>query len=386
MEKPKLIRIVTVPISLNKLLNGQWRFFKKYYAITAVSSDEKELKTFSEKFNTPIHFLPLTRKITPIQDLICIVRLYFYLKKEKPLIVHSQTPKAGLIGMIAAFFARVPIRMHDVVGLPLMEKTGAKYSLLYWVEKLVYACAHKIYPNSVGLKEYMLKTKLTSETKAKVLGYGSSNGIDVEFFSKKHFSTNSKTAFLNKWMLLPTDFVYLFIGRLVGDKGINELVEAFDGLSGNDKNIKLFLVGPYENGLDPLKEQTQEKIKNNPQIISTGYQEDVRLFLAHASCFVFPSYREGFPNVVLEAAAMEIPIIVTNINGSNEIIFNEINGLVVPKKDTIKLEKAMLRMYKDIEFRKKISVNARKGIAEKFEKKVFYNALLEEYKRLEEDV
>lgn len=386
MEKPKLIRIVTVPISLNKLLNGQWQFFKKHYAITAVSSDKKELKTFSEKFKTPIYFLPLTRRITPIQDLICIVRLFFYLKKEKPLIVHSQTPKAGLIGMIAAFLARVPIRMHDVVGLPLMEKTGAKYFLLYWVEKLVYTCAHKIYPNSIGLKEYMLKTRLTSENKAKVLGYGSSNGIDVEFFSKKHFSANSRTVFLKEWKLLPTDFVYLFIGRLVSEKGINELVETFDRLSANDKNIKLLLVGPYENELDPLKEQTQEKIKNNPQIISTGYQEDVRLFLAYASCFVFPSYREGFPNVVLEAAAMEIPTVVSDINGSNEIIFNEMNGLVVPKKDTIKLEQAMIRMYKDMKFRKKMSANARKGIAEKFEKKVFYNALLEEYKRLEKDV
>ena len=386
MEKPKLIRIVTVSMSLKKLLNGQWNFFKKYYNIRAVASGEEELKNFSKEFQTEAYALPLTRKITPLRDLICIVRLYFYLKREKPLIVHSQTPKAGLIGMIAAFLARVPIRMHDVVGLPLMEKTGAKYHLLYWVEKLVYACAHQVYPNSHGLKEYMIKTKMARHQKMTVLGYGSSNGIDVDFFSKKHFSSTSRIEFLEKWQLLPTDFVYLFVGRLVGDKGINELVNAFDKLSQTGINVKLLLVGPYENDLDPLQVHIEEIIKNNPQIITTGYQEDVRSFLAHASCFVFPSYREGFPNVVLEAAAMETPIIVTDINGSNEIIFNKVNGLVIPKKDTQKLKDAMYLMYSEKEFRKKMAVNARKGIAEKFEKKIFYKALLKEYKLLEKNV
>ena len=383
MNKPKLVRITTVPLSLEKLLNGQWSFFREYYSITAVSSEENQLKKFEQKFKTNTFYLPLTRKITPFQDLYCIFRLYCFLRKEKPLIVHSQTPKAGLIGMIAAFLARVPIRMHDVVGLPLMEKTGAKYYLLYWVDKLVYACAHQVYPNSYGLKEYMIKTKMAKHQKMTVLGNGSSNGIDVEYFSKKHFSVASKTAFLEKWQLLSNDFVFLFIGRLVGDKGINELVNAFDALSKKEKNIKLLLVGPYENQLDPLLQQTKDKIKANSKIIATGFQEDVRPFLAHTSCFVFPSYREGFPNVVLEAAAMEIPSIVSDINGSNEIIFDQINGLVIPKKNKLKLKKAMNYMLSDKEFRVKMSINARKGIAEKFEKKVFYGALLNEYKKRE---
>ena len=386
MDKPKLVRITTVPLSLEKLLNGQWRYFKNHYSITAVSSDSEKLEDFGSAFEIPVFHLPLTRKITPLQDLRCIIKLYHFLRKEKPLIVHSQTPKAGLIGMIAAFIARVPIRMHDVVGLPLMEKTGAKYHLLYWVEKLVYACAHKIYPNSFGLQDYMINTGLAVTRKMEVLGHGSSNGIDTTFFSKSHYSSSSKQAFIKKWKLKKTDFIYLFIGRLVGDKGINELVSAFNDLTQVDDNIKLLLVGPYENELDPLKTETKEKIANNPQIITTGYQDDVRLFLAHASCFVFPSYREGFPNVVLEAAAMEMPCIVSDINGSNEIIFNEVNGLVVPKKDTHGLKTAMHRMYSDKDFRAKMALNAKNGIAEKFDKKVFYKALLNEYKKLERNV
>ena len=386
MDKPKLIRIVTVPMSLNKLLNGQWEYFKDHYSITAVSSNKKELEKFGEHFNTPYHEIPLTRKITPFQDLYCIFKLYRFLRKEKPKIVHTQTPKAGLIGMIAAFLARVPIRMHDVVGLPLMEKRGLKFYILYYVEKLTYACAHVIYPNSSGLKDYMLNINLISNGKAKVIGHGSSNGIDVSHFSKKHYSAASKKTFQKKWNLHPTDFVFLFVGRLVGDKGINELIHAFDKLSKQKSDIKLMLVGTYEEALDPLKQDTLEKIKTNPQIIYAAYQEDVRAFYANAACFVFPSYREGFPNVVLEATAMELPCIVTDINGSNEIIFNDYNGLVIPKKDPDKLQEAMHKVYTDETFRKSIVANARKGVEEKFDKKIFYSALLEEYKKREENV
>ena len=131
------------------------------------------------------------------------------------------------------------------------------------------------------------------------------------------------------------------------------------------------LVGTYEEALDPLKQDTLEKIKTNPQIIYAAYQEDVRAFYANAACFVFPSYREGFPNVVLEATAMELPCIVTDINGSNEIIFNDYNGLVIPKKDPDKLQEAMHKVYTDETFRKSIVANARKGVEEKFDKKIF---------------
>ena len=152
----KLFRVVTVPVSLEKLLNGQWEFFKTYYNITAIASKDEELVAFGQANQTKTFGISLTRKITFFSDLKALWTLYFFFRKEKPLIVHTQTPKAGLIGMLAAFLARVPIRMHDVVGLPLMEKRGLKYYLLYFVEKVVYACAHRIYPNSFGLKKYMI--------------------------------------------------------------------------------------------------------------------------------------------------------------------------------------------------------------------------------------
>lgn len=382
----KLIRITTVPVSLEKLLNGQWEFFKKHYNITAVSADVQELKKFSEFSGITTFGVPLTRKITFFSDLKALWKLYFFFRKEKPLIVHTQTPKAGLIGMLAAFFAGVPIRLHDVVGLPLMGKTGFKYYLLFCVEKIVYACAHRIYPNSFGLKKYIIETKISSGKKMKVLANGSSNGVDVSHFSKKHFSVETNIELKGQLNINSTDFVYLFIGRLVGDKGINELITAFTLLGEKEDKIKLLLVGNYEEDLDPLQKETIQIIKKNLNIISVGYQEEVRPYLAIASCFVFPSYREGFPNVVLEATSMELPCIVSDINGSNEIITDQVNGIIIPKKNTESLKKAMFDVKNDINLRKLLIKNSRKGIAKKFGKEIIYESLLNEYKELEDDL
>jgi len=382
----KLIRITTVPVSLEKLLNGQWEFFKKHYNLTAVSADGQELKKFGKASQIVTFGIPLTRKINFFLDLKALWKLYLFLRKEQPLIVHTQTPKAGLVGMLAAFFAGVPIRLHDVVGLPLMEKTGLKYCLLFCIEKIVYACAHRIYPNSFGLKKYIIDTKISSSKKMKVLANGSSNGVDVSHFSKKHFSAETNIALKEQLNIDTTDFVYLFIGRLVGDKGINELISAFTVLSEKEDKIKLLLVGNYEDDLDPLQKETLLIIKKNPNIISVGYQEEVRPYLAIASCFVFPSYREGFPNVVLEAASMELPCIVSDINGSNEIITDQVNGIIIPKKNTESLTSAMFNIKNDNNLRQLFTTNSRKGIAEKFGKEILYKSLLLEYKELEDDL
>tara|TARA_B100000768_G_C11284201_1_gene380876 strand:+ start:7051 stop:8205 length:1155 start_codon:yes stop_codon:yes gene_type:complete len=382
----KLIRVTTVPISLEKLLNGQWDFFGKHYDITAVSSDKERLEKFGSDFKIKTFHVPLTRKITPFQDLKSIWILYKFFKKEEPKIVHSLTPKAGLIAMSAAFLAQVPIRLHDVVGLPLMEKTGFKYYLLFYVEKLVYALSHRIYPNSFGLKRYISNIKLASDKKMKVLANGSSNGLDISTFSKKLFSDKKMNSLKKKLNINTSDFVYLFVGRLVGDKGINELVKAFVMLTKNDLKVKLLLVGFYESDLDPLRSETIKKIEQIGQIITVGYKEDIRPYLAISSCFVFPSYREGFPNVILEAASMELPCIVTDINGSNEIIEDRFNGIIVPKKDTTALRDAMLEIKENEALMKLCIKNSRSSVSEKFGKESFYNSLLSEYKSLEFDL
>ena len=382
----KLVRITTVPISLEKLLENQARFFKTYYSVTLVSSQKEQLQRLAKEQGVNHFSLEMTRKITPLQDLRCLLQLIRFLRKDKPHIVHTHTPKAGIVGMLAAFIAGVPLRMHTVAGLPLMEAKGLKKSILYVVERLTYRCATHVYPNARGLMDFIQEKKLAGKTPLKCIGNGSSNGIDLTYFNPERVSKEQEMSFREKWNISKNDFVFLFIGRLVGDKGVNELVAAFEQLANKIPNAKLLLVGPQEPTLDPLKQVTIASIEKNPKIVSTAYQQDVRPFLKMAQVFVFPSYREGFPNVVLQAGAMGIPCIVSDINGCNEIIENEVNGLIVPPKSIQPLSEKMYSLYKDPEKRATFIDRTKERIATNFERTHYWKLLLEEYKRLEKNV
>ena len=382
----KLIRITTVPISLEKLLENQARFFKKYYSVTLVSAQKEQLEALAKEQGVAYFPLEMTRKITPLQDLRCLLQLVLFLRKEKPHIVHSHTPKAGIIGMLAAFIARVPVRMHTVAGLPLMEAKGIKKRILYAVERLTYRCATHVYPNSKGLMDFIQKKHLAEKTPLQIIGKGSSNGIDTGHFNVDSISDQELIKCQKKWTIAQDDFVFLFIGRLVGDKGINELVAAFEQLSSKLPKAKLLLVGPQETTLDPLAKSTMNAIDQNPRIISTGYQQAVRPFLKSAQVFVFPSYREGFPNVVLQAGAMGVPCIVSDINGCNEIIEDEINGFLVPPKQIQPLVEKMQFLYKDVVKRTIFIERTQTLIATNFERAQYWKLLLAEYQLREKDV
>jgi glycosyltransferase involved in cell wall biosynthesis len=386
MIKKKLFRITTVPISLEKLLENQLRFMKENYLVTAISADKERLLTFGKEEGISTFHLELTRKITPIKDVIAVLKLYTYLKKEKPQIVHTHTPKAGIVGMLASYLAKVPNRLHTVAGLPLLESKGVKRKVLNFVEKLTYACATKVYPNSFGLKSIIIEAQFCKVSKLKVLANGSSNGIDTSCFNPENFSKEQNKILRKELALAEEDVVFIFVGRLVGDKGINELVAAFDTLTKHFQNIKLLLVGAFESDLDPLNNQTLKMIDDNSAILSAGFQQDVRSYFAIADALVFPSYREGFPNVVLQAGAMGLPSIVSDINGCNEIIKDEENGLIISVKDSEAIYKAMKRVLEDLALKNKLQNNARNMITELYEQKIVWNALLKEYKSLEKNV
>ena len=379
----KLIRITTVPISLEKLLEDQLRFMKNHYEVIAVSSDEHGLKRVGALQRVPVFCVELTRQITPWKDLKALVKLYRFFKKEKPLIVHSHTPKAGTAGMIAAKLAGVSHRLHTVAGLPLLEEKGVKRKILNMVEKITYTCATHIYPNSYGLKNIIVKEGLCKAGKLKVIGAGSSNGINTSFFSCSHFSEEEKQNLKSNLNIEPGDFVFIFVGRLVTDKGINELVAAYEKLYQEKPKTKLLLVGHQETHLDPLLPGTVELINTHPGIIAVGYQPDIRPYLAIGQVLAFPSYREGFPNVVMQAGAMELPSIVTNINGCNEIIEDGKNGLIIPSKNTEELFKAMKLLSENEIFYRHLKAHAREMITSRFEQQYFWNELLQEYKYLE---
>lgn len=383
--KSKLIRITTVPISLKILLKGQLKFMNQYFEVIGVSSRGKELEDVQKNEDIRTIELNMSREITPLKDSISLIKMIFLLLKEKPEIVHTHTPKAGIVGMVAAWITRVPHRLHTVAGLPVMEAKGKKKKILLWVEKITYVCATKVYPNSLGLKTYILEHQLTTENKLKVIGYGSSNGIDTEYFDRTS-EVLEKAKTIKKEYLLENKLVFCFVGRVVKDKGIDELIIAFDKLSHEFDDVRLFIVGKEEETLDPISAQSHTILNDNPNILHVGFQNDIRAYLASSNVFVLPTYREGFPNVVLQASSMSLPCIVTNINGCNEIITHKENGLIIEPKDGEELYVAMKTFLKDDTLAKTLSLNARNDILQKYDRKQFFQFLLEEYNKVLENV
>ncbi|MCT4588192.1 MAG: glycosyltransferase family 4 protein [Carboxylicivirga sp.] len=382
MKKTKIIRITTVPLSLEGLLKGQLKYMNQFYDVIGVSSPGKDLQYVSDREGVKTYEVKMTRQISPIRDLFALWKLFKLFRHEKPDIVHSHTPKAGTLGMIASYLAQVPIRIHTVAGLPLMESRGFKRLILNVVEKLTYACASKVYPNSSGLSKFIVDEKFCDKDKLKIIGKGSSNGIDTSHFSLSQINSSTIKSLKDKYSFNGHHIVFCFVGRLVGDKGINELISAFLKVYNNNNSCRLLLVGTFEKELDRLDPETEKMIDEHEAIIWVGFQEDVRPFLAMSDIFTFPSYREGFPNVVMQAGAMELPSIVTNINGCNEIIEDNVNGLIIPVKDVPALYNAMYDLMVDEIKRKILISNSRTKIVENYERQYIWNELHKEYSEL----
>ena len=383
MSKQTLIRITTVPLSLEKLLSGQLHFMSSFYNVIAVSSDKERLERYGESEKVAVFPLEMTRKITPLRDVFAVLKLYFFLKKTKPFIVHTHTPKAGIVGMLASKLAGIPHRLHTVAGMPLLEQAGFKRMVLNFVEKLTYSCATKVYPNSFKLRDIIIKNEYCPPTKLKVLANGSSNGIDTSYFDSTHFSEDQKSSLKQELGIKSSDFVFIFVGRIVSDKGINELISAFSEIQEYKTDLKLLLVGPYEQELDPLKEETLNQINTNKSIFSVGYQDEVRPYFAISDCLVFPSYREGFPNVVMQAGAMGLPCIVSDINGCNEIIEDAKNGYIIPVRDKEAVKETLIRILDNKEEYSKMQQNAREMIVSRFDQKTMWESILQEYRNFE---
>lgn len=375
--KKKLIIIVTVPVVLQTWLKGQAKFLSQYYEVEIITSNSNNIDNIQKYENVNINIVDFNRKINIFKDLKVLLQLLIYFFKVKPSIIYTLTPKAGLLGMIAGFFAKVPNRIHNVVGLPHLEATGKRKIILEYTEKLTYFFSTKLFCNSLNLRDI-----ISSMTKKNVyiIGNGSVNGVDTNYF-KDVFSIEEKKKNLAKLGLNNNDFIITFVGRIVKDKGINELVSVFERLSTKYNFLKLLLIGDYKNESDIVSDKTQQIIKNNNSIIYLEFKEDIREYLAISSLFVLPSYREGLPNSLIEAGSFGIPLLATNINGCNEIIDDGITGILVEKKSAKKLEEAIDKLLEDKELYNSIKLKVRDRIIEKYEQKYFWNELKNEIKK-----
>jgi glycosyltransferase involved in cell wall biosynthesis len=378
--KQKLIRTATVSMSLQILLRGQLRYLNQYFDVIGISSGG-DLHEVERNEGIKTISVDISRKIAVFKDIKSVYLLYKIFRKEKPSIVHSITPKAGLLSMLAAKISGVPIRIHTFTGLIFPSKKGLYQQLLILMDKLLCFCATNVYPEGKGVKNDLTRFHITSKP-LKVLANGNVNGIDTSYFNPQVFKNTDKERLRKELKIKESDFVFIFIGRIVKDKGINELVWTFISVHTKYPDTKLLLVGPFETDLDPVLPDIEEEIHTNQSIIWTGFQSDVRPYFAISDVFVFPSYREGFPNVVMQAGAMELPAIVTDINGCNEIIVDGKNGIIIPPKDKDMLRDKMELLYENDDLRNILKSNTRKMIISRYEQKLVWDALLEEYQTL----
>lgn len=372
-NKNKIIRSVTVSQSLGFCREVMIKMRAMGYDMVAVTSPGPELDELRDKDGFHCVEVPMQRHISVVNDLKSLIRMISVFRKEKPQVVHSMTPKAGMICMVAAWLTRVPVRIHTFTGLVWPTATGLKRKILMMTDWLTCACATHVLPEGQGVLNDLKNGGITKKP-MKVLGYGNVRGVDMELFSPARFKATKN----------PDVFTFVFVGRIVGDKGINELVEAFVKLHDKHKNTRLVLVGKYEHELDPVSGKTRKLIDTNDGIDACGpkYGDDLLQMYVDADCFVMPSYREGFPNTVLEAGAMGLPSIVTDINGSREIIENEKNGLIVPSKNADALYNAMERMLTNDKARGIMKSNARSMIASRFERGFVQKCQIEFYERV----
>ncbi|MBS1741832.1 MAG: glycosyltransferase family 4 protein [Bacteroidetes bacterium] len=376
---PGLIRITTVPESLQFLLKGQMKFMQQHgFEVTMISADGAPVKDLVQQEGCTHIVVPFTRKITPVTDVKCMFQLVRIFRKLKPAIVHTHTPKAGLVGMWAAKLAGVPVRLHTIAGLPWMETTGIMRTILRIAEKLTAMPASYIYPNSNKLQSF-LKEQGVANGKMKVLGQGSSNGIDSTYFSVTNEIQQQAEVLKQQTGLKEDGWVWIFVGRLVKDKGIGELLDAFNEVHTQYPNDQLWLLGTEEPELDPLDEQHKQLLHTHPAITCWGFQKDIRPYLAASNILAFPSYREGFPNVPMQAGLMGCMLILSDINGCNEIVDHEKNGLLVPVKNTMALQQAMFQSRQSPATTAHYAQQIRKKIVEGFDQQQLWKLILQEY-------
>jgi glycosyltransferase involved in cell wall biosynthesis len=326
-------------MALKVLLPGQMRYMKENgFEVIMISSDGKEREDVIRNEKCPHIIVSMTRKITPLRDMLAFFTLVRLFKKYKPDIVHSHTPKAGLLAMLAARFAGVPFRIHTIAGLRFMTSKGITRNILVKMEKLTGRSATHVWPNSYSLLNYIKKNSLVSDNKLQVIGHGSSNGIDLQRYSVSSLR-KEKLQEIKDLLRYDEKLIYLLsVGRIVKDKGIDELLKVFTRLYEKNNRLRLVLVGVFEEHLDPISPDGKKILMSHPAIIHIDWNDAVEYFMNVSYLLVHPSHREGFPNVLLQAGAMECPIVCSRIEGNIDLVDHEENGLVFEPQDEHDLE------------------------------------------------
>lgn len=379
----RLVHVMTTSFSLLQFLRGQVAFVRnRGFEIHAIASPDEGLERFHERDGVPVHPVAMPRDIQPVADLIALIRMVFVLRGLRPDIVQAGTPQGGLIGMLAARAARVPVRIYHIRGLPLMTATGRRRQLLRWTEVIACRCAHRVLCVSHSIREVAIAEGLCPAEKIVVLCGGSGNGVDSTGHFNPDLTPASVREDLRQRLGIPSDAPVIgFVGRLMGIKGTVELEGAWRLLRDQHPDLHLIVAGPEEQH-DPVPPEVIANLRADPRVHLTGKVDDPLPIYAAIDVLLFPSKREGLPNVLLEASAMAVPGVASAVPGCIDVIEDGVTGLLVPPDDIVAMASAVERYLRDPVLRRSHGEAARERVMQVFRQEAIWEALVAEYNAL----
>jgi glycosyltransferase involved in cell wall biosynthesis len=375
-----VVHVTTVPLSLVTHLSGQIGFVQRRgFAVHVITSPGPELDTFAERERIPVRAIPMARAITPLRDVLALWRLWRTLRRIRPDIVHSHTPKGGLLGMIAATLAGTPVRVYHLRGLPFVTAKGNRRRLLRLSELASCSLAHRVLAVSHSMRSIAVEEGLCPADKVKVVLGGSGNGVDTERF--RPAANDARQAARAECGIPAEALVIGFVGRLTREKGIGELERAWRALRRAEPRAWLLLVGWVE-AEDAESRDAVAALRADPRVHFTGPVADTARLYPAMDVVALPTYREGFPNVALEAAAAALPIVATSVPGCVDAVQDGVTGVLVSPQDAAGLERALRRYLAEPALRARHGEAGRRRVVAQFRREAIWEGIVAEYRDL----
>lgn len=377
----KLVHIATVPQSLG-FISGQVGYMKaRGFEISGISSPGEFLSRFAEREHVCVHAVNMPRRITPLHDVAALARIWIVLRRIRPHIVHAHTPKGGVLGMVSAWLAGVPVRIYHMRGLPFTTASGWRRRLLMWSERISCGLAHRVLCVSSSVRQVAVNSRLCLPEKIAVLARGSGNGVDAaQRFNGANIPPSLREETRRRYNIPPDALVLGFIGRIVRDKGIVELAGAWKELRNEFPDLHLMLVGPHEMQ-DSIPAEIDRTLHSDSRVHFLGEEWNTPPLYAVMDVLALPTYREGFPNVLLEAAGMKVPVVATQVPGCTDAVQDGVTGMLVPPYDAARLAGAVRTYLHDAELRRRHGAAARDWVLREFRPVAIWQAVYQEYVR-----